>query len=613
MYITTVTKKNRYSPRIFEYQRLVESVRTAEGPRQRLLLNLGNLSLPESKWALLARRIEDIIRGQETLLSLDPEVQVLAEKYAEEIIRKMEAESVEVEPAVCELVAMDSLRNLRPRLIGAEYAGLSYLRKLDLAGCLERCGLSQRQIEIACLLIIGRMVYPGSEKRTHEMAHHVSGLDELLNTDFHHVSLNSLYRVSDTILKHKEKIEKHLCAKERDLFSLDEKIILYDLTNTFFEGQAAQNAKAKFGRSKDKRYDCRLVTLGLVIDGNGFPKTSKIYPGNQSEPVTLSEMVGELITQGAVAYAPKTRNDGASPQKDDKITVVVDAGLATEENLEKLKQDYHYICVSRKKMKPPDSDDFIIIKNEKENKVEAHYIKHGDEVFLYCKTTLKQKKEKAIQSRYEQYFEEELKRIASAIKKKGGIKNYQKVWERIGRAKEKYSKIARFYDISVEQKDARAVNVTWTYTKKEDSDNRFSGSYYLRTDRTDLTEKQIWNTYTMLTDLEDAFRTMKSEIGIRPNYHQKEHRSDAHIFITLLAYHIVHSIRTTLKRTGIHWRWKAIRTFLSNHCVITNRMKTKDGKTIYRRQCSEPESIQKLIYDALKLNRIPCKPKKFTV
>jgi len=598
MYITTVSRKNPYSSKVFEYQRLVESIRTSRGPRQKFILNLGKLPLPKSKWELLVQRIEDIIHGQESLLPLDPEIERLAQGYAQDLIQKLEEEYDESGPAY-ELLDIDSLSNSRDRRIGAEYVSLSYLRRLGLESCLEGCKFTKRQVEVACLLIIGRMVWPGSEKRTYRWARYISGLDELLDTDFRHLSLKTLYRVSDKILKNKEAIERHLRDKERDLFSLDEKIILYDLTNTFFEGVGAKNSKAKFGRSKEKRNDCRLVTLGLILDGNGFPKASRVFPGNQSEPVTLLDMVKEL-KKAAPSLGTKERP-----------TIVIDAGIATEENLRKLKKDgYHYICVSRKRMKPPESDDFVVIKNEKANKIEAHIKTSGGEVFLYCKTRLRQKKEKAIQSRLEQYFEAELDRSACGLKKKGGIKNYQKVCERIGRAREKYAKIAQFYEISVEEKDGRATSVNWKYVKKTDSDNHFSGSYWLRTDRTDLSEEEIWDIYTMLTDLEDAFRTMKSEIGIRPNYHQKEDRSDGHIFITLIAYHIVHSIRTALKNQGINYRWETIRSILSTHNRVTNRLKSKEGKTIYVRKCIEAEPQHKLIYDALNLDYIPCKPKK---
>lgn len=205
-----------------------------------------------------------------------------------------------------------------------------------------------------------------------------------------------------------------------------------------------------------------------------------------------------------------------------------------------------------------------------------------------------------------------VKHIAESIHKKGCTKNYQKVCERIGRLKEKYSKIAKFYNITVEEKDGLADKITWQYIKDE-SDQKFSGSYYLRTDRSDLSEKEIWEIYTMLTELEDAFRALKSELDIQPLYHQKEGRSDAHIFITVVGYHILHSIRTRLKQVGLNYRWATIRKLLSTQGRVTTRLETESGKTIYIRKCSEPEPFHKTIYDALNLDYVPCKSKRVTI
>ncbi len=448
------------------------------------------------------------------------------------------------------------------------------------------------------LLIIGRLVHPGSERHLHRWAQHLSGLDELIKTDFNQLSLNSLYKVTDLLYEHKAEIEAHLRQRENDLFSLDETIILYDLTNTYFEGRAASNAKAKFGRSKEKRSDCKLLTLGLVIDSMGFPKTSQVFAGNQSDPETLLEMVRAL--------------EQKDPTRNQKPTVVIDAGIATEDNLNKLKEHYHYIAVSRQKMEPPASDDCIVIKQTKQNKVEAKRISGDGEVFLYCKSNLKQQKERSMQGRLKQNFEEQLSYLAKSIHKKGYTKRYDKVLQRIGRLKEKYKQIARFYQIHVEEKDALACRISWKYLQQQ-ADQRFSGAYFLRTDRLELSEKEIWSIYMMLTQLEDAFRTLKTDLLLRPVFHQKENRSDAHIFITLLAYHLLHSIRSCLKQKGIHLSWRHIRDMMSTHCRLTNRLKTKDGHTLFIRKCSEAEDFHKTIYDALHLHHSPCKLKKYLI
>ena len=595
MFIRTVTKRNKSSTKRYECQQLVESIRTEKGVRQKLLLSLGRLPVSKDKWPRLVKRIEAIVHQQKTLFKETAEIEELATKFAQQFVDK---HAIDIQTDDFKTVAVQSLQNHRVRHIGNESLGVSFFNKLQLHECLNSCGFSKRQIEIAMLLIIGRLVHPGSERHLHRWAQYLSGLDELINTDFNRLSLNSLYKVTDLLYEHKTEIERHLRFRENDLFSLNETIILYDLTNTYFEGRAASNSKAKFGRSKEKRSDCRLLTLGLVIDSKGFPKTSQVFDGDQSEPETLLEMVKALHQK--------------DPTTNQKPTVVIDAGIATDDNLDALKDHYHYIAVSRKKFDPPDSDDFIIIKETKQNKVEAKRISTDDEIFLYCRSNRKRQKEQSMQSRLKQNFEEQLSYLSKAIHKKGCTKRYDKVLQRIGRLKEKYKQIARFYQITVEEKDGLAYRISWNYLK-EQSDQRFSGTYFLRTDRFDLSEKHIWSIYIMLTQLEDAFRTLKSDLLLRPVFHQKENRSDAHIFITLLAYHLLHSIRSCLKQKGIHLSWQQIRDRMSIHCRLTNRMKTNQGHTLFIRKCSEPEDFHKTIYDALHLDYIPCKTKNYMI
>jgi transposase len=595
MFIRTVTKSNGNGSKKYQCYQLVESIRTETGVRQKLLLSLGRLNLPKEKWPRLVARMNAIIHHQESLFDEDNDIEKLAQKYAQMFIKTHGLNS-----PIDRYQAVDtkSLKNQRVRHVGGEYLGTAFFKKLQLEQCLKRCGFTKRQIEIAMLLIIGRLVHPGSERHLHEWAQNISGLDELINTDFAQLSLNSLYKVSDLLYENKTELEAHLRIKENDLFSLHETIILYDLTNTYFEGRAASNSKATFGRSKEKRSACKLLTLGLVIDSQGFPKYSQVFSGNQSEPETLLNMV-ETLHQN-------------SPTKTEKPTVVIDAGLATNDNLEKLRPHYHYIAVSRKKIDPPDCDDCIVIKATNQNKVEAKRISGDDEIFLYCKSTMKQQKEHSMQDRFRQNFEEQLTHIAKSIRKKGCTKRYDKVLQRIGRLKEKYKQIARFYQIHVEEKDALASRITWKYLN-EQSDQRFSGSYFLRTDRFDLSEQEIWSIYIMLTQLEDSFRTLKTDLQMRPVFHQKENRSDAHILITLLAYHLLHSIRSSLKERDVHLSWRKIRDLMSTHCRVTNRMKTESGDILFIRKCTEPEDFHKMIYESLNLNHLPCRTREYSL
>jgi transposase len=620
MFIKEIKKKNQGSETTFLYHRLIESYRTERGPRQRTVINLGKLDIPKEHWKILADRIEDKITGQSSFVAIDEKIEGLAGHYANLIIQKrLTVDRIEPEkdqqPPDYETVDLNSVTTSKSRTIGAECVGLSMFRKLGFEKLFRRLGLSQSQCHVAALSILGRLVHPGSERRTRQWAQHLSGLDELLGTDFSHLSNNALYRISDLLLDHKDRIEEHLKVKERTLFSLQEKIILYDLTNTYFEGTAKKNPKAKRARSKEKRSDCPLVTLGLVIDELGFPKRSKIFRGNVSEPKTLEAMIESL--QGENDPSRKTsENKQDCPKAKKGITVVLDAGIAVEENLTYLKgEGYDYICVARNKPVDPaevDGDSLVTIKQDKNNKVEAALIKRDGESILYCKSFLKAQKEQAMKTRFQERFEQGLEEITAALSKKRGTKKYDKVLGRISRHKEKYASIARYYKIDVRQKDGivPAGGITWSMDKREQAEERFSGTYFLRTTRTELDEKEIWSLYVMLTHVEDAFRYLKSDLDLRPIFHQKEDRTEGHLFITILAYHLLVSIQTELKKHGIDMRWWQVRELLSSHVRITTSMRNKEGKQIHVRTCTEPETFHRSIYNALKLKHSPLGAKR---
>lgn len=616
MFIKEIKKRNKGYDKVFSYHRLMESYRTDRGPRQRTILELGKLSLPKDRWKLLADCIETKVTGQQSLLSFDPHIEDLATHYANLIIHRRliiaPSKETQKEESEYETVDIKSFSNSKSRTIGAEYVGLSMFRRLGLEALFQRLGFSKTEVHLGALSIISRLVHPVSEHQTRQWAQHLSGLDELLDTDFSCLSNNALYRILDLQLFHKEEIEKYLKKRERNLFSLKENIILYDLTNTYFEGNAKKNKKAKYSRSKEKRNDCPLVTLGLVIDEMGFPKASKIFKGNMSEPDTLKEMIEVL--QGNKTKKPDEENS----KKDKKgITVVLDAGIATEDNLTLLKgEGYDYICVARNKpvnFSEINKDDLLTIKKNKDNKVEVKLIERGGESILYCKSLLKGKKEQAMKTLFQERFEEGLKEISSSLFKKGGTKKYDRVLERIGRLKEKYSSIAHYYKVEVKQKDGLTTGLKWKFEKKQEAQERFSGSYFLRTSRTELNEKEIWSLYVMLTNVEDAFRYLKSELNLRPVWHQKETRVDAHLFNTILAYHLLVSLQTKLQQGGIYMRWWNIRELLSSQVRITTAMTNKEGKRIYIRNCSDPEPFHKAIYNALGLNYYPLKTKRIKI
>lgn len=621
MFIKEIQKKNKGYNKTYTYHRLMESYRTQRGPRSRTILELGKLDLPKEEWKLLADQIEAKITGQQSLFHVDENIENLATHYANLIIHKhlISCESKEMVSeeedifSEYETVDVNSLSNSRSRTIGTEYVGYSMFKELGMEKLFQGLGFSKAEIELAALSIIGRLAYPGSEYRTRLWAQHLSGIEELLGADFTHLSNNALYRILDLLMSFKDKIEEELRLNERNLFSLNEKIILYDLTNTYFEGGAKKNKKAKYSRFKEKRNDCPLVTLGLVIDEMGFPKASKIFEGNVSEPGTLKEMIealgGEKIREVDVCDGSKKTKKG--------VTVVIDAGIATKKNLNLLEDEgYDYICVSRNKPIEFSEDklnNLITIKKDKNNKVDVKLIEKEGESILYCRSLLKWEKEQSMKSLFQERFEEGMKEIKSSLSKKGGTKSYDKVLERIGRLKEKYASIAHYYKVDVKKKGNVAIDVKCRFEKEKDAQERVSGSYCLRTNRTDLREQEIWSLYMTILNVEDAFRALKSDLSLRPVCHQKEVRVEAHLFTTILAYHLLVSIQTKLRHGRIYMRWQKIRELLSSHVRITTAMRNKEGKWIYIRNCSVPEPFHKTIYNALGLSHCPIRKKRINI
>ncbi len=619
MFIREIKKKNKGYDKVFISHRLMESYRSERGPRQRTLLQLGTLDLPKAHWKLLADRIEELVYGQRSCLSVPDQVEQLARHYANmiirtEFLRTPSEEGPKRKPSEFATVDWMSLETTQCRTMGAEYVGCSMFRALGLERLLRKLGFTAEQIQVAMLAIVGRLVHPGSERQTREWAQSLSGLEELLGTDFRHLFHNALYRIADLLLEHKPAIEAHLHHSEQHLFSFQEQIILYDLTNTYFEGSAERNPKAKWGRSKDKRKDRPLVTLGLVIDEMGFPKTSKILKGNISEPGTLLEMLETLQGEKVkVASARPSERSSAPP----RLTVVLDAGIASEDNLTLLRaKGYDYVCVARNQPIAPseiNGAELMTIKQDTRNKVEVRLFKTEQEHMLYCKSGAKGKKEAGSRSLLQARFEEGLEQIVASLSKKGGTKRYDKVLLRVGRLKEKYASVAQYYRIEVTQKEGNATSVRWTFEKPDKAEQRFSGSYCLRTTRRDLDEKRLWSLYTMLTNVEDAFRTLKSELNLRPIYHHKESRSDAHVFITVLAYHLLNSIRVKLRQHSLSMRWGPVRERLSSHVRITTSLTTQEGERMYIRNSSVPEPFHQAIYHALGLSHSPLPAKRINV
>ncbi len=620
MYIKQVIKKNKNSKKKYTYLHLVENIRTPSGPRQRLILNLGDIPLRKDKYKELANCIESILTGQTELFSDNKKIHDYAQKAATKIRKKQActpplSKDKKVASADIRSIDINTLESSEIRTIGPEYVCHKMWKHLDIDSCLLNAGVSVHVLSLLQSLVIGRAVSPGSELHTKEWADYRSAIYELSGSPLRD-SLNSYYRGGDILLQNKDTLEKHLCARERNLFSLPEKICFFDLTNSHFEGVMSNNLKAKFGRSKQKRKDCRLLTLALIIDENGFIKHSKLYPGNQYEAHTLEEMLREL----------EEINPMHSSQED-KPTIVMDAGIVNKDNISYLqKNGFRYIVVNKGKtpFTESDLDSMTPLRVDQDGNPEILVKRYADnetdEVFILCKSKHREMKESGILSRQEQLLIEQLEYTLSGLGKKGCTKKYSKIIERIGRLKEKYPKASKHYNITVTPdttdgvkiEDMKAVDIVWNKKELNQQDaQQINGCYVLRSDRIDLNDDEIWSIYIMLTNIERTFRNMKSSLGLRPNFHQKEDRADAHMFISVMAYHLIHMIEYQLKKKGDTRSWETIRKILSTHCRLTiecievEHQKAKGKMAV--RLCSMPEEAHLDIYKKLKL---PTNPKQ---
>lgn len=581
--------------------RLVTSERVGAQVRQKTLLNLGStFPLSKDEWPALCTCIERRLAGQDALVLESAAIEKLAAMYAGRIIAASPAPVSAGEPVRdYQEVDTNSLELSRPRSVGVEHVGLSAMSWLDFEGILSLVGMNRPQRMSAIGSIIGRMALPASEDATFTWLKHNSSLGELLEFDFETMSSMRLYRASDQLIRNRELIEQALFKRIEDMFSIETTVTLYDLTNTYFEGDAACNKKAKHGHSKEKRSDCPLVTLGVILDGSGFIRRSKMFEGSVAESTTLEGMLKEL-------NAPK----GA--------LVIMDRGIAAQKNIDWLKeQGYRYLVVSRERNRQFDENQSVQTLTAQEDTIQLQRVmsEDGEEVRLYCYSEGREKKETAITGRFSERFETGLTKIKESLTKPHGEKKIDKITERIGRLKEKSHGIAQHYEIELRKDESGKLvtAITWSKVPKDGTAATHPGVYCLRSNETSWDEEKLWHTYTMLTDLESVFRSLKSELGLRPIFHHKEERTEGHLFITVLAYQFVQVIRRRLKSQGNKLGWTSLRNILSVQQRVTATFTQKDGRTLNLRKATKAEKALHDIYAFLGISETPGGIKKLIV
>jgi transposase len=595
--------KRVYKDKTYTNHLLVESVLTPKGPRQRTLCSLGSLKpAPRKDWLALAHKMQAALQGQLSLQAPPAEMEPLVQRARKGRVRQQASEKISEQSSII-AIDTDRVETEEHREAGPVHVGHQIWRQLGLGEILRRAGLSERACVLSEVMTLNRLIFPLSELAMSDWIRRTA-MGDILGTHFSELNEDALYRNLDRLHPKREQIERELAEREKTLFNLDDMVYLYDLTSTYFEGQAEANPQAKRGYSRDKRPDCKQVLVGLVLDRDGFPKAHEIFEGNRQDRSTVDEMLQIL-----------EKRTGKHPGS----TVVVDRGMAYEENLEQIRaHGLHYLVAGRQSERNEWLDDFEkeadweeVIRMpspcnpfQKKSRVQIKRRQKGSEVYILCLSEGREEKDRAIRVKQEERLIKDLERLKERVEK-GHLKKTEKIHQAMGRLQERYPRVARYYRI---QYQGEPQILSWQEDlEKKAIAEKLDGSYVLRTDRQDLTADEIWRTYMLLTRVEAAFRSMKSPLMERPIFHHLKHRTQTHIFLCVLAYHLLAAIEKRFLDQGIHTSWWSIRQQLSTHQVATIVLPTNNGMVLRIRKGGTPEPDQKKIYEILK---IPCQVMK---
>jgi transposase len=610
---------------------LVEAVQTPKGPRQKTICSLGDLSpRPREEWLKLAHKLEHALAGQGELLAgavlpRDPELDGLVEKIRARrrpsLPRRRPGARPGVLPAASPAaatadsgyIAVDPRRvtTEQHREAGPVHVGYQFWNRLGLDEILRDAGLSGGTRRLACAMILNRLIEPASEHATPAWIRRTA-LADILGSNLDALAEDALYRVLDKLHPHRAAIEAALVERERSLFNLDRTIYLYDLTSTYFEGLAAANGKAQRGYSRDHRPDCKQVVIGIVVNRDGFPIAHEVFTGNTQDRTTLATMLDLLKARVGLP-------EGG--------TVVVDRGMAYDENIAEIKaRKLHYLVASRQPERTrwladfADPEGFTEVlrqpspRNPAQNKtrVEVKICREpapakagGDTTYVLCRSAQRSDKDRAIRTKQEGRLLADLDKLSRRVSA-GQLKRREKIAEAIGRLKERYPRVARYYELAVDPDTAQ-----FSATLKEEERAkaaRLDGCYLIKTDRDDLSAGDCWQIYALLTRAEDAFRDIKTPLAERPIYHQNERRVESHIFLCVLALHLLVAIEKTLLDQGRHTSWATVRNALKTHQVCTVALPTKTGQTLRIRKAATPEKDTAELYQLLRLPDQVIKP-----
>lgn len=617
MFIRQVKKQRSKDSKVFHQFNLVQTSRTENNTvKQRVILYLGSdkVLIDKDNRKQVLEMLKSKIFGQPDLFpnQASPELKDLAQAYYQKYLIKYGqpkepaagGASLPPAPRKAEYHNIDvkSLEVTNSRSFGAEHLCRQVLGELKLEEQLTSLGFSKKETRKSLIAIAARAIFSSSEHKTAQLLH----LNSELTSCFGHpspITHKQLYKISDLLYAHKSKIDNFLYQRISNMFDLKDSLVIFDISNTYFETGKRNSKLASYGRSKEKRSDCPLVVFNGVVNAQGFIRHSRIYEGSQPDVSTLEDMIADL----------ESHSGGAA-----KKTVVMDADIASEDNLSLLcKKNYDYVCVSRKRLKDyplVEGEQVTQLTNRGKQKVSLSVFQPEGmpDTWMYVQSDSKRKKEQSIKEKLSKRFEENLQTIHAALGKKGGTKRIEKVWERIGRAKEAHKHVSGSYHVQVEQQDGKATAMSWKRLSEPVKEDREKGVYFIRTSYKNLSEIELWDIYNTIREVESTFRCLKSDLKMRSVHHQKDERIEAHLYLTLLAYQLVNTIRYMLRQKGLHYDWGNVLRIMATQTIQTLELPT-DKKTIYLRKPTKPIKQVSEIYDATHCSETQKAVKKYVV
>lgn len=572
---------------------LVESLMTPKGPRQKTVFSLGNLKpRTREKWADLATELKDALTGQQHLGGFTTEVQDIISRGNNKREKSQRIPQDDMETVV---VKTKGVQTEKVRQAGSIHAGHQFWNRLGLDEILAKTGLNEKSRILTQAMVLNRLICPLSE---HAMPDWIrrTAMQDIIGFDFEQLNDEQLYRNMDKLYPARMDIEKDLAEREKTLFNLDDTIYLYDLTSTYFEGQALANPQAKHGYSRDGRPDCKQVVIGLVVDREGFPKAHEVFDGNRIDTTTVKEMLDVLVSRVGIVKG---------------ATVVVDRGMSSKGNLEEIKgRGLNYIVATRQAERNNWIAEFetegaweeIIRKPsplnpfQKKSRVFVRQFTEEKETVVLCISEGRKEKDRAIRKKQEIRLKRDLEKLQLHVQS-GQTKDADCINQRIGRLKERFPRVVRHYEINY---DAQKGELNWQENAaKKAIVEKLDGGYILKTNRNDMNAEDIWRTYSLLTRAEQSFRAMKSPLAERPIFHQIEKRVQTHIFLCVLSYHLLVSIEKTLSDKGIYTSWGTLRGILETHQISTVVLPLVSGDILKIRRDSNPEKEHQEIYENL--------------